>query len=71
MPFIEVKITWDTPKEKEWLNPENLKLCLEKCCPNTIFEIDYIGEKHDSEDEKLVEDLYNLATAEYKDNVVD
>jgi len=34
-----VEIKWDKPKEKNWLCDENIKYALQKCCPNTKFEV--------------------------------
>ena len=39
MPEIDVKIIWDKPDDPYWLNIYNLKLILDKYCPNTKFII--------------------------------
>lgn len=37
-----VKITWDEPKDKNWLCPENIKIALSAYCVNTNFEVEEI-----------------------------
>jgi len=37
-----VKITWDSPKEQDWLCAENIKHALRTTCPNTRFEVEEI-----------------------------
>ena len=39
MPEITVKITWDKPKDTNWLNPDNVALALNAYCRNTKFEV--------------------------------
>lgn len=44
MPTVNVKITWDTPDEKFWLNPGSIKYVLESFCKNSKFEVEEITE---------------------------
>jgi len=39
MPEITVKINWDKPKDKNWLNQYNIETALSAYCPNTKFEV--------------------------------
>ena len=39
MPRIAVTIDYDEPTDPYWLNPDNVKLCLEAYCLNTKFEV--------------------------------
>lgn len=39
MPEISVKIIWNKPKDKDWLNQDNIALALSAYCPNTNFEV--------------------------------
>ena len=39
MPKIKVEIEYDWPTDPYWLNPDNVKLCLEKHCVNTHFKV--------------------------------
>ena len=42
---IIVKISWDYPDEKFWLNPENIEKVLKAYCPNTNFEVEELEKK--------------------------
>jgi hypothetical protein len=39
MPKITVEINYDYPVDPYWLNPDNVKFCLEKTCSNTHFAV--------------------------------
>ncbi len=39
---INVKIKWDTPDDKDWLNPDNIATALSAYCKNTNFEVSEI-----------------------------
>jgi len=39
MTTIKVEIEYDEPKDPYWMNPDNVKLCLEAYCPNTKFDV--------------------------------
>ncbi len=39
---INVKIKWDTPGGKHWLNPDNIATALSAYCKNTTFEVSEI-----------------------------
>lgn len=39
MPSIVVKIEWDNPKNKFWLNADNVALALHANCKNTKFKV--------------------------------
>ncbi len=45
MPEITVKIIWDKPKDKDWLNKYNILLALGHYCPNTRFEVEELKDK--------------------------
>ena len=64
MPFIDVRIKWDEPDEKFWMNPDNLKLCLREKCPNTNFEIVYLSRPNNNNDDEMINDLHKLAMEE-------
>jgi RNA polymerase subunit RPABC4/transcription elongation factor Spt4 len=34
-------ITYDKPDDPYWMNPDNVKLCLESYCPNTKFNVEW------------------------------
>lgn len=44
MPEITVKISWDMPKDKNWLNKYNILLALGHYCPNTRFEVEELAD---------------------------
>lgn len=44
MPEITVKISWDMPKDKNWLNKYNILLALSHYCPNTRFEVEELAD---------------------------
>ena len=39
MPEIVVKIEWDTPTNRMWLNPDNIAIALHAYCTNTRFVV--------------------------------
>ena len=41
MPTLVVEITYDEPTDPYWMNPDNVKLCLENECTNTKFQVDW------------------------------
>ena len=41
MPKITVEINYDWPDDPYWLNPENVKYCLEKECSATNFAVNW------------------------------
>ena len=41
MPTIQIMINYDKPDDPYWLNPDNVKLCLEKYCQNTKFKVEW------------------------------
>ena len=41
MPKIRVEIKWDKPKDKNWLNKDNIAIALSTYCKNTKFEVRY------------------------------
>ena len=38
---IIVVIEYDKPDDPYWLNPDNVKLCLENYCKNTKFKVSW------------------------------
>jgi len=36
---IRVEIKWDSPKDKRWLNKDNIAIALSTYCKNTKFEV--------------------------------
>jgi uncharacterized protein (DUF433 family) len=36
---IFVEIEWDTPEDRHWLCPENIRIALSHYCPNTRFRV--------------------------------
>lgn len=41
MPKIIVEIEYDWPTDPYWMNPDNVKLCLERNCTNTKFDVQW------------------------------
>ena len=41
MPKITVEINYDWPDDPYWLNPDNVKYCLEKTCSKTHFAVNW------------------------------
>jgi len=39
MPKIVVRIDWDYPNEKNWLNADNIAIALRSYCKNTNFNV--------------------------------
>ena len=52
MPKVRVEIDWDKPDDPGWLNPLNIKLCLEAYCKNTKFGVRDLGTGVTTEEEK-------------------
>lgn len=46
MPKIAVEIEYDSPNDPYWMNPDNVKICLQETCKNTEFNVDW-AEKGD------------------------
>jgi len=42
MPQISVVIDYDWPDDPYWLNPDNVKYCLEKTCSKTHFAVTWV-----------------------------
>lgn len=61
MPYIDVRIIWDEPDDKFWMNPDNLKLCLRASCPNTNFQVVYLTIPETDEDKEQIDDLHRIA----------
>lgn len=47
MPSRIVKIEWDVPDDRNWLNKYSIELVLNEYCPNTIFEVTDIEDYED------------------------
>jgi hypothetical protein len=45
MPEIKVKIKWDKPKDKNWLNNNNIVVALSRYCKNTKFDVIELKDK--------------------------
>lgn len=45
MPKIIVKIEWDVPDDKNWLNPYNIALALHSHCKNSRFLVSDVGKR--------------------------
>ena len=56
---ITVKITWDNPKEQQWLCADNIKIALSQHCKNTKFEVIEISTPKDFK-ERLNEERIQL-----------
>ena len=54
-----VKITWDNPKEQQWLCADNIKIALSQHCKNTKFEVIEISTPKDFK-ERLNEERIQL-----------
>jgi hypothetical protein len=39
MPILVVEIEYNEPTDPYWMNPDNIKMCLEKECTNTKFDV--------------------------------
>ena len=39
MPCLTVKIVYDWPVDRDWMNEGNVALCLHAYCKNTKFEV--------------------------------
>ena len=42
---IRVEIKWDSPKDKRWLNKDNIAIALSAYCPNTKFGVEEIEDE--------------------------
>lgn len=49
MPSVKVKIEWDVPDYKNWLNAFNIGLALSKFCKNTKFKVTEIASKEEED----------------------
>lgn len=50
MPVVNVRIKWDEPEDKNWLNVYNLKMALEDHCKNTKFQVEDLDPPYNSSD---------------------
>jgi len=65
MPFMDIRIEWEDPSDQYWMNPDNLKYCLRKTCPNTNFKIEYLvhpGRQGIEHDELVVDEFHKFTT---------